>query len=125
MGRRKRIVSSEDGVVQGVELEDAPADETFAEAKGIPANVHAKKLAKEKSKKAKVPAGVFYTQKGNKVLKMIVKPGGMHSVFIGHAIKHKDVLAGSIKGWKAEGAWAESHEIPAKKAQILASLVKK
>lgn len=93
-------------------------EKTFAEAEGLPANAHAKKLAKEKSKKKKVEQGVFYTQKGDKVVKMIVKPGRVFTVYIGNLKRHKDGLAGPIKEWQAQGAWVKPHEIEQKIAEL-------
>ncbi len=98
------------------------ADETFAEAKGTPANVHAKKLAKEKSDKPKAPSGTFYTQKGNKILQIIVKPHGTHQVFIANAVKHKSMMEGFVKKWKKEGIWAEGFQAKEKIEALRAAL---
>lgn len=87
-------------------------EELFVEAKGLPANEHAKKLAKGKKKAA--PAGTFYTVSGEKVLKKIVKGGKVFSVFIGNKRKHKDVMDPAIEGWKKQGVWCESHQAEAK-----------
>lgn len=107
---------------QKAEAADAPAEieqeadakpETFKEAKGLPANVHAKKLAQEKSKKEKAKSAfpIYYSQKGLKVLKFIVKPGKTISVYIGNMSpkKHKVALQSMIAKWKADGVWVEEH----------------
>ena len=110
---------------------DAPAeivaDETFEETKGLPANAHAKKLAKAASVKKDVPANVFYTQKGLKVLKLISKPGKTVSVYIGNLSpkKHKAALETLIAGWKKAGVWLNEHEAKAKMSELQAQFAAK
>ncbi len=107
---------------------DVPAgDETFAQTKGLPANVHAKKLAQAKSKKSASVYPVFYTQKGMKVLKMIAKPGKTLSVYVGNMSpkKHKVVLDAMIAKWKKDGVWLAEHEAKDKMSAIQAEYVEK
>jgi len=100
-------------------LEQA-SDQTFAESSGLPANEHAKKLAKEKSKRPPTPKGVFYTQKEKeKVVKLIVKKDKVFSVYVGSMKKHKDALAGMVKKWKEEGVWLEPHQVEAKLSEAM------
>jgi|KBSSwiStaDraftv2_1062776.scaffolds.fasta_scaffold55321_6 hypothetical protein len=111
-------------------LADAHADmtgETFAEAKGMPANAHAKKLAQEKSRKAKSSYPIFYTKKGQKVLKLIAKPGKTVSVYIGNLSpkKHKVALESLIKKWKEDGIWLEEHQAKEKMSAIQAEYAAK
>ena len=109
---------SENGAEQ---TEVKQAEPTFAEAKGSEANQHAKKLAKAKSKKTDSNAAVFYTAKGDKVLKLIMKPGKVFSVYIGNksAKRHGDMLKPLIEGWKKEKIWLEAHEVEPKTKEIL------
>lgn len=99
----------------------------FAEAEGSEANQHAKALAQEKSKKKATPAFTYYTQKGVKILKLIVKPGKTHSVYVGQltAKKHKAALEPMIAGWKKEGVWLSQDECKEKLAEVQASFLKK
>lgn len=77
--------------------------ETFAESKGLPANAHAKALAKQKSKQKPEEHLAFYTQKGDKVIKVIVKKRGSHEVYIGNMKRHRSSLEPFIEKWKREG----------------------
>ncbi len=140
MGKPRRNRNQEEPAeAQGLpeSVEEANA-ETFAEAQGLPANAHAKKIAKEKSKKdieaaeakAKLladekegkkrpptPAGIFYTRKGeHKIIKLSVKkdPIKVFSIYVGNIKKHKESLDPLIKHWKKEGVWLEPHEVDAK-----------
>ncbi len=115
MGRRKKVDGTEETEV---------AEPTFAEAKGSEANQQAKKIAQEKSKKAKTPAFTFYTKNGNKVLKLSVKQGKTHSVYIGNysTKKNKAQLDPLIKQWKSEGVWLEESDRKEKIAAAQAKL---
>lgn len=112
---------------ENIELEGDAETATFADAKGSEANQHAKKLAQAKSKKAKEdPAHTFYTQKGHKVVKLVVKPGMTHSIYIGQNKdkKHKAVLGPMIEGWKKAGVWLHDHEVKEKTKEIQDSFKK-
>lgn len=104
---------------------EAKQDETFAEAKGLPANAHAKALAKEKSKIKIEPHAAFYTSKGTKIIKVVVKAQGSHEVYIGNMIRHKADLNPIIDKWKKEGKWVEplpslvKEKVLALRAQII------
>lgn len=127
--RRRRNLEGEVST-EGAEVatEVDASQETFAESQGLPANKHAKELAKAEAKAKKVPTpkGVFYSLKaGNKVVKHIVKPHGLYQDYIGNLSRHRDGLEPKIKQWKAEGVWAEPHEVAAKVAALRADLGKK
>lgn len=107
------------------EDESKPQDETFAEAKGLPANAHAKALAKEKAKAKPEPHASFYTQKGQKIIKVVVKVHGHLEVYIGNMVRHKADLNPIVDKWKKEGKWVEplpsliKEKILALRAQIV------
>lgn len=85
-------------------------DVTFRESTGIPANQHAKRLAKESSKKKDVkPFKTFYTLiDSTKILLLTVKPSGLYRSYFGNAKKlGRDIVDVKIKGWKARGQWLE------------------
>jgi hypothetical protein len=110
-------------------------DETFAESKGLPENFHAKKLAQADSKaKAKAKGTQYpicYSKVGNKVVKLISKPGKTVSVYIGNLSpkKHKAALEGLIAKWQKDGVWVEEHNRKAylakKQAEFAALSAKK
>lgn len=97
---------------------------TFAEQPGSPAIVQAKELAQAKSRKKVTTFPTFYTRKGDKVLKLQVKPGKTVSVYIGSMKKHRDALNISIAQWKKAGDWIEEHAAKEKCAEILATFEK-
>ena len=85
-------------------------DVTFRESRGLPANEHAKKVAKEtNSKKQKRDARNFYTLIDSKKLLLItVKASGLYTSYFGSVKKiGKDVLDVKIKQWKKDGKWVE------------------
>lgn len=92
-----------------IEIEEG---QTFAESAGTPANAHAKKLAKSRSKKKVVNVVVHYSQVGPKVLKFTSKPGKTISTFIGRLNKPDDaqMLKTQIEVWKKQGLWLAEHE---------------
>lgn len=101
-------------------------EKTFSQAEGLPANKHAKALAKKKSSKKDEPEKVaFYTLKGDKVIKMLVSLNGSYEVYIGNLKRHKDGLAEVMKIWKKDGLWVESHAVKEKIAEIRKKLAKK
>lgn len=109
--------------------EDAPVKETFAESKGLPANAHAKtlakKAAKEKAQKKTRASESFYTTKNpDKIVKIIVNSGAVHEVYVGNAKRHKEHLDVLVKQWKKEGVWVEAHEVKEKISAIRAGLAK-
>ncbi len=134
--RNARDRARREARAQGEHAEDAPAQveeeeatavkgggaDIFKNQKGTPANVKAKELAKAKSKKKTEIFPTFFSQKGQKVIKLIVKPGKTVSTYIGnlHPKKHKAALEVMIKGWKAEGKWLAEHEAKEKCSQIQA-----
>lgn len=119
-GRRSKNTEVEPGL-------ESSGDETFAESQGLPANAHAKKLAKEKAAKEKkaTPKGVFYTIRGTKILKVMVKPHGTYTDYIGNMKRHQDGLEPMVKKWKAEGVWVGADSVDAKIKELQSQLVKK
>lgn len=133
MARRTRRNLDEAFESEGIENQDDVAvveenyqePETFAEAKGVPANAHKKEIAKKEAaqKKTLEPQGVLYThKKGEKCVKVIVKHQSVGEVYVGNMIRHKDGLGPLIKKWKEEGSWCEPHELKDKIAQVRAKL---
>lgn len=90
-------------------------DVTFTESQGIPANEHAKQLAKEKSKKKEVKYDYVFSQFGSKILKVTVKPHGIYKEYVGNLSKKKEapMLKDEIAKWKAEGLWVEPYALKA------------
>lgn len=88
-------------------------DLSFQESKGMTANEHAKKLAKEKSKVKKPKFKSAYTQKGFKVLKVTFKPNGQYQEYVGSLQKKKEatILKTEILKWKKEGIWIDEHSL--------------
>lgn len=89
--------------------------EKFADNPGLPANTHAKKLAKEASKKQQKDAEfvkVLYTRVGSKILMMKVTPKGAKSTYIGNVSKEKEAphIKLQIEKWKKDKVWCEEHE---------------
>ena len=86
-------------------------DKTFKEAEGLPANQHAKKIAKQKSGKQKADQVTFFTIKNNKFLKVTVKKNGAYTSYIGNGAKisssEKTIM---IKQWQADDVWVPEHE---------------
>lgn len=118
MARKNR--KNEEKLESGAEVSQGSVDPTFAESVGLPANEHAKKLAKQKSKSEPTAKGVFYTQKEKeKIIKLIVKKDKVYSVYLGSLKKHKDALGGMIKRWKEEGVWLEPHQVEAKLDEMM------
>lgn len=101
-------------------------DVTFADAKGTEANQHAKKLAKEKSKKAKQKYETFYTQKGTKVLKVTFKKNGQYQEYIGNMAKKKEAefLKTQIKIWEKDNLFIPEHKLDDVAEQKIAALNK-
>lgn len=97
-------------------------DLEFKDQSGTPANVHAKKLAQAKSRKKAQQFPIFYTKKGLKVLKLVVKPGKTISTYIGNLSpkKHKADLELMIAKWTKDGIWLAEHEAKEKIAEIQA-----
>lgn len=96
--------------------------EKFADNPGLPANEHAKQLAKAESfkKKQEMEAKQFkkvvYTRLGNKVLEIAITPKGAKSTYMGNVKKDsryfediKDSKGNKQKGqiskWKDLGIW--------------------
>ncbi len=104
-----------------------PNTDIFKVQKGLPANVKAKELAKAKSAKKVEQYPIIYTQKGLKVIKLIVKPGKTVSVYVGNMSgkKHKIALEPLIKKWTAEGLFFREHEAKEKCSQIQAEYAAK
>ena len=90
--------------------ENAP---TFAEAKGTEANQHAKKLAKEKSKKTEKQSDTYYTLNGSKVLSLKVNENGIFKEYVGNLSKKSEAsaLKSSIDLWKKNQKWVEPHAL--------------
>lgn len=88
---------------------------TFQEAQGLESNKHAKKLAKEKSKKAKEQkiAETFYSQNGNKIVSVKIKKSGSYQAYVGSLSKKKEaaILKLEIEKWKKAGLWVEQHQL--------------
>lgn len=60
---------------------------------------------------------VFYTLKGNKIIKVTVGPTGAFSEYIGTMSKNSL----DVKRWKKEGKWVEASELKLKaKAHVAA-----
>lgn len=116
MAKRRAIKHEEleeTGFLENEELAEQTEGETFAEAAGTPANVHAKKLAKagSKAKQDEEPRAHFYTMKGaEKVVKIVVKHRGAFEIYVGNMRRHGASLKGLIKLWQKEGVWAEAHQ---------------
>lgn len=101
-------------------------DVTFTEAKGTEANQHAKRLAKEKSRKAKQKHETFYTQKGTKVLKVTFKKNGQYQEYIGNMAKKKEsaFLKTQIKLWEKDDLFIPEHKLEEIAEQKIAALNK-
>lgn len=99
----------------------------FADAKGSEANQHAKKIAQQKAKKKEIKSHFFFSQKGHKVLKIIVKPGKQQSIYIGSLLKknEKDAIKLQIEKWKKEKLWVNEHDIKDKVQEYFLLLEKK
>lgn len=95
---------------------------TFAEEPGLPANQQAKELAQAASRKKKQREKYpfFYTRKGVKVLKMVMKRGKTLSIYLGNLKnkKHKVFLDPAIVKWKKDGLWIEEHAAKAKAQEV-------
>ena len=84
--------------------------QTFRESRGLPANEHAKKVAKESSKKKETKSvKTFYTLiDSKKILLLTVKSNGLYTSYFGNAKKlGKDIVDVKIKQWKQRGQWIE------------------
>lgn len=92
-----------------------PEGVTFAEAPGLEANQHAKKLAQEKAKKKSKKYEAVFSQKGLKVVKVTVKPNGSYQEYIGNLAKVKSgeakMLKAQIDIWKKDGLWVEEYAL--------------
>jgi len=104
-------------------------DKTFKEQTGVPGNAHAKKLAKQQERIAKLKSQfseTFFTVKNGKLLKIVVKPNGAHSSYLGVKAKldkkNKEAMLASIKGWEKEGAWLNEHEADEKISVVVQRL---
>lgn len=99
----------------------------FADAKGSEANQHAKKIAQQKAKKKEVKSYFFFSQKGHKVLKIIVKPGRQQSIYVGSLLKknERELLKTSIEKWKKDKLWVNEHDIKDKVQEYFELLEKK
>lgn len=87
-------------------------ESTFADAKGSEANQHAKKTAKAKSKKQDaLTSEAYYSQKGDKLLKHIAKPGKVFTVYVGNMKKHGDALAVFVGNVKKDGKWLKAEDV--------------
>ena len=117
--RAARKLSAQNEGVETTELEEGIE---FKDQIGTPANAHAKKIAQAKSRKKAPTYPIFYTRKGLKVLKLILKPGKTVSVYIGSMApkKHKAALEEMILKWSKDGIWLAEHEAKAKCAEIQA-----
>lgn len=130
---RRARAQSEESFGEAVEIDETPeakedAAPTFAEAKGSEANQHAKAIAKKQAaaKKAGIPSEHFFTMKGTKVLKVIVKKLAVHEVYLGNIKKkaHKQGLDVFIAQAKKENVWVEAHAMKDKIQEIRTKLPK-
>jgi hypothetical protein len=69
------------------EMSEQQETPTFAEAKGLESNQHAKKLAKEKSEKKEQKSDTYYTLSGQKVLSLKVNEAGVFKEYVGSLAK--------------------------------------
>jgi hypothetical protein len=101
-------------------------DLSFAESKGMTANEHAKKLAKEKSKAKKPKYESVYTSKGFKVLKVTFKANGQYQEYVGSLSKKKEaqMLKTEIANWKKLGIWVDEHSLEEYAQKKIAALNK-
>ena len=90
-------------------MSTTPEMPTFAEAKGLESNQHAKKLAKEKSKKKKIVYPKYFSRNGSKIVSVCVKPSGIYREYVGNLTKKKEqaMLNVEIAKWKKDGIWIE------------------
>lgn len=95
-------------------------DVTFAEAKGLEANKHAKKLAKKLSEKKKKKYDVYYTKKANKVIKITLKPNGIYREYIGNLSKkvESEFLKTQIAVWVKNQEWVEEYHVDLAKKYV-------
>jgi hypothetical protein len=124
--RREAAKAAKENANAPAAVEPEADKEAFANQPGLPANVKAKELAQAKSRKKTGNWPIFYTKKGLKVLKMIVKPGKLISVYIGNLgpKKHKAALEVMIERWKKEGIWFEEHQAKEQSNKLQASFEK-
>jgi predicted peroxiredoxin len=92
-------------------------DKTFKDAEGLPANAHAKKLAKAASKKEKEKVKIYYTQNGPKIVKIYISAKGARSEYVGNVMKEKN-LQDKMKEWRTQGIWIDEHEYQEKSSKI-------
>ena len=94
-------------------FEELQKEETFKTSKGLPANEHAKKLAKaDSAKKAKKPKyKEFFTIKNGKYLHVIVKENGLYSSYVGKDKRlTQEQKKQYISQWEKEGIWVPEHK---------------
>jgi len=114
-------------------MQEQETDKTFKEQQGVPANAHAKKLNKQFERVAKLKSEfqeIFYTLKDGKILKVVAKPNGAHSTFIGSKVKMdkkhgKETVNAMIRVWEKEGCWLPEHLADDKLAEAVANLDEK
>lgn len=100
---------------------------SFSDMPGLPANEHAKKLAKEKSSKKSETQEDFYTIVGDKVKHVAATARGLKTLqYIG---KKSKMGAKQFQDFKqmqlAREKWVEEHELEEKSAQIVKRLSNK
>lgn len=101
-------------------------DVTFAEAPGLESNQHAKKLAKEKSKKKDLKFESVFSQRGQKVVKVTFKPNGAYQEYVGSLAKKSEsqIIKAQIVKWKKDNLWVDEHALEEYSSQKIAKLAK-
>jgi hypothetical protein len=95
------------------EMSEQQETPTFADAKGLESNQHAKKLAKEKSEKKEQKSDTYYTLSGQKVLSLKVNEAGVFKEYVGSLAKKSEAsqIKIAIEKWKSQGKWVEPHTL--------------
>ena len=103
------------------ELFDDISNKEFKNQAGLPANQHAKKLAKEKveAQKQEKPEVILHTIRGQKILRIKVRHNGAYSDYVGSTKKmKKPEIDKIIENWKKENSWAHESELDEKCSEI-------
>lgn len=104
-------------------------DETFKDSKGTPEVENKKRLAKQAASERKLNTNLrrtFYTIQNGKVLKLIAKPKGIHTVFIGREkTMKKETIRDMVTKWKKEGTYVEPYAYKDKLGEIVKQLFEK
>lgn len=104
------------------ELFENLTGEKYSEQPGLPANVHAKKKAKEK-KEVKAFKELF-TIKDGKILSVKVKENGTYFSYVGTKKKLGDQFELMLKKWNKEGIFVNEYDLKDKAKEVRSQLLK-